>query len=238
METKHKINILYAEDNKSSALILKKLLEKDDFLVHVVNDGTEAWALLQAQRPDILLLDINMPGKDGLEILKLFRQDNRQTPVVIFSGYLHQKRELQAIELGADDCIRKRCSIPLLIAKLKNVYKRVTQGERNPQVYELSSTTKYNAEACTLTINGVSTLLKSREAKLMRLLCVKFQELATYDYLIEGMWGSAKDSKQGALRKYIFELKQKLSADPSLTITASRDTGYILTQVDSPPRDL
>lgn len=238
METKHKINILYAEDNKSSALILKKLLEKDDFLVHVVNDGTEAWALLQAQRPDILLLDINMPGKDGLEILKLFRQDNRQTPVVIFSGYLHQKRELQAIELGADDCIRKRCSIPLLIAKLKNVYERVTQGERNPQVYELSPTTKYNAEACTLTINGVSTLLKSREAKLTRLLCVKFQELATYDYLIEGMWGSAKDSKQGALRKYIFELKQKLSADPSLTITASRDTGYILTQVDSPPRDL
>lgn len=231
---KHKINILYAEDNKSSASILKKLLEKDDFLIHVVHDGTTAWNFLQAQLPDILLLDINMPGKDGLEILELLRKENRQTPVIIYSGYLHQKRELQAIELGADDCIRKRCNVALLIAKLKNVYKRVTQGERNPQIYELSPATKYNAEATTLTINGVSILLKSREAKLTHLLCVKFHELASYEYLIEGIWGEANTGKQEALRKYIFELKKKLSADPLLTLHASRDMGYILTRKDTP----
>ena len=115
-----------------------------------------------------------------------------------------------------------------MIAKLKSVYDRVTQGEKNPQIYILSSHTKYNAVADTLTINDTRVKLKDTEALLMHLLCVKFQELSSYDYLIEGLWGKYFASKQALLRKYVSELNKKLEADPSLSLKVCRNMGYRL----------
>ena len=227
-----KINLIYAEDNKFTITLMTQRLEKANFSVKVARDGIAAWELLKQETPDILLLDIEMPGKDGLEILKLFRQKNRQTPVVIYSCHLNSERELHAIELGADDCIRKGCSPELLIAKLKNIYFRVTQGEKNPQIYKLSSLSKYNAVASLLTIGDKQIKLLNTEAKLMHLLCVRFQEISSYDYLLDGLWGSARKKKLELLRKYITELKKKIKTDPSLILESNRNMGYIFAKLD------
>ncbi|WP_292268834.1 response regulator transcription factor [Butyricimonas sp.] len=224
----HPIYLIYAEDNKNTAWLYTRKLEKMGFSVKVARDGTQAWELLQTEVPDILLLDIEMPGKDGLEVVELFRQTNRQTPVVIFSNYLYTGREIKAIQLGADDCISKKNGSDFLIAKLKSIYERVTRGEKNPQIYNLSRHTKYNAIAGTLTIDNKRIKLKDTEAQIMHLLCVKFQELSSYDYLIEGVWGKNFASKQALLRKYISELNKKLEADPSLSLKVCRNMGYRL----------
>lgn len=224
----HPIFLIYAEDNDNTALLYTRKLERAGFTVKVVKNGNQAWELLQTEIPDILLLDVEMPGKDGLEVLELFRQTNRKTPVVIFSNYLYTGREIKAIRLGADDCIQKKNGSDFLIAKLESIYDRVTQGEKNPQIYILSSHTKYNAIADTLTINDTRVKLKDTEAQLMHLLCVKFQELSSYDYLIEGLWGKNFASKQALLRKYVSELNKKLEADPSLSLKVCRNMGYKL----------
>ena len=224
----HRVYLIYAEDNDNTALLYTRKLERAGFTVKVVKNGDQAWELLQKETPDILLLDVEMPGKDGLEVLELFRQTNRKTPVVIFSNYLYTGREIKAIRLGADDCIQKKNGSDFLIAKLESIYDRVTQGEKNPQIYILSSHTKYNAIADTLTINDTRVKLKDTEAQLMHLLCVKFQELSSYDYLIEGLWGKYFASKQALLRKYVSELNKKLEADPSLSLKVCRNMGYRL----------
>lgn len=224
----HPIFLIYAEDNDNTALLYTRKLERAGFTVKVVKNGNQAWELLQTETPDILLLDVEMPGKDGLEVLELFRQTNRKTPVVIFSNYLYTGREIKAIRLGADDCIQKGSGSDFLIAKLESIYDRVTQGEKNPQIYNLSRHTKYNAIADTLTINDTRVKLKDTEAQLMHLLCVKFQELSSYDYLIEGLWGKYFASKQALLRKYVSELNKKIEADPSLSLKVCRNMGYRL----------
>ena len=139
---------------------------------------------------------------------------------------MNPTRELEAIEEGADDCINKRSSRELLIAKLKNIYNRVTEGEKNPQVYILSPRVKFNSPASVLYIDNKMYELTAPESRLLRLLCVKFQEIASYNYLLMGLWGKGQKHKMQALRKTVFLLNQKLKADPTLVLKADRDTGY------------
>lgn len=226
-----KINLLYAEDNPLTASLVKRQLEKENFTVRIAADGSTAWDLFNLLIPDILLLDVEMPEKDGLEVLKLVRKKNRHVPIVIYSTYLNPTRELEAIEEGADDCINKRSSRELLIAKLKNIYNRVTEGEKNPQVYILSPRVKFNSPASVLYIDNKMYELTAPESRLLRLLCVKFQEIASYNYLLMGLWGKGQKHKMQALRKTVFLLNQKLKADPTLVLKADRDTGYFFGRI-------
>ena len=75
-----KISILYAEDDEFGAKLTKTILEKENFEVEIVSDGSEAWKAYKERKPDILLLDLDMPGKDGLEITRLVREHDQQTP--------------------------------------------------------------------------------------------------------------------------------------------------------------
>lgn len=226
-----KINLLYAEDNPLTASLVKRQLEKENFTVRIAADGSTAWDLFNLLIPDILLLDVEMPEKDGFEVLKLVRKKNRHVPIVIYSTYLNPARELEAIEEGADDCINKRSSRELLIAKLKNIYNRVTEGEKNPQVYILSPRVKFNSPASVLYIDNKMYELTAPESRLLRLLCVKFQEIASYNYLLMGLWGKGQKHKMQALRKTVFLLNQKLKADPTLVLKADRDTGYFFGRI-------
>ena len=74
-----KISILYAEDDEFGAKLTKTILEKENFEVEIVSDGSEAWKAYKERKPDILLLDLDMPGKDGLEITRLVREHDQQT---------------------------------------------------------------------------------------------------------------------------------------------------------------
>lgn len=226
-----KINLLYAEDNALSALLVKRQLEKNNFAVRVAVDGTTAWNLFNLLTPDMFLLDIEIPEKDGIEVLKLVREKNRQIPVVIYSSYLNPDRELEAIELGADDCISKSASRDLLVAKLKNIYNRIMVEEKSPQIYLLSPRVKFNSPASVLYIDNRNYNLTAPEARLLRLLCIKFQEIASYDYLLMGLWGKGQYNKMQALRKVVFLLNQKLEADPTLVLKAERDSGYFFGRV-------
>ena len=171
-----------------------------------------------------------MPRKDGLEIVKLVRRVNKRVPIVFYSSYMNVEKELEAIKLGADDCIRKGCPMELLLEKLRSIYRRVIRDEGSPQIYFLSETTKFNAVVGLLVINGKNLLLKSMDSRLLHLLCVKMHEIASNDYLIRGLWGNYSYAEKGnALRKGIIRLRDILGADTALMIGNSFGEGYFLT---------
>ena len=196
-----KVDVLYAEDDDKMAGVVKKLLEDNEFHVRIACDGRRAWDIFQRSIPDLLLLDLEMPRKDGLEIVKLVRRVNKRVPIVFYSSYMNVEKELEAIKLGADDCIRKGCPMELLLEKLRSIYRRVIKDEGSPQIYFLSETTKFNAVVGLLVINGKNLLLKSMDSRLLHLLCVKMHEIASNDYLIRGLWGNYSYGEKGnALR--------------------------------------
>ena len=177
-----KVDVLYAEDDDKMAGVVKKLLEDNEFHVRIACDGRRVWDIFQRSIPDLLLLDLEMPRKDGLEIVKLVRRVNKRVPIVFYSSYMNVEKELEAIKLGADDCIRKGCPMELLLEKLRSIYRRVIRDEGSPQIYFLSETTKFNAVVGLLVINGKNLLLKSMDSRLLHLLCVKMHEIASNDY--------------------------------------------------------
>lgn len=225
-----KIDVLYAEDDPLTAEMIKEMLEEHEFNVRIACDGIQAWDIFRYNPPDLLLLDLEMPGKDGMELVQLVRERNDRIPVIFYSSHMDVGKELEIIKLGADDCIHKRGTTDLLLEKLRSIYYRISRDEKNPHVYFLSESTKYNAVAGLLLINGKKVTLKPMDARLLQLLCVKMHEVAGNEYLMQGLWGKFRgENKENALRKSVKHLRDILEADASLMVGNSYGEGYVLT---------
>lgn len=225
-----KISILYAEDDEFGAKLTKTILEKENFEVEIVSDGSEAWKAYKERKPDILLLDLDMPGKDGLEITRLVREHDQQTPILVYTTHGEPAKEVAVLDAGADEFINKERPPEVLIAYMKRVREKIKKYMNIPHLYRLSDHTTYNSITRELIIDGITTQLKTIDGRFLQLLCAKNHEVSSKSYLIHGMWGKADINKESELKKYASRVRTNLKTDPTLKIEF-RDEGYILMSV-------
>ena len=225
-----KISILYAEDDEFGAKLTKTILEKENFEVEIVSDGSEAWKAYKERKPDILLLDLDMPGKDGLEITRLVREHDQQTPILVYTTHGEPAKEVAVLDAGADEFINKERPPEVLIAYMKRVREKIKKYMNIPHLYRLSDHTTYNSITRELIIDGITTQLKTIDGRFLQLLCAKNHEVSGKSYLIHGIWGKADINKESELKKYASRVRINLKTDPTLKIEF-RDTGYILMSV-------
>ena len=225
-----KISILYAEDDEFGAKLTKTLLEKENFEVEIVSDGSEAWKAYKERKPDILLLDLDMPGKDGLEITRLVREHDQQTPILVYTTHGEPAKEVAVLDAGADEFINKERPPEVLIAYMKRVREKIKKYMNIPHLYRLSDHTTYNSITRELIIDGITTQLKTIDGRFLQLLCAKNHEVSGKSYLIHGIWGKADINKESELKKYASRVRINLKTDPTLKIEF-RDDGYILMSV-------
>lgn len=225
-----KISILYAEDDEFGAKLTKTILEKENFEVEIVSDGSEAWKAYKERKPDILLLDLDMPGKDGLEITRLVREHDQQTPILVYTTHGEPAKEVAVLDAGADEFINKERPPEVLIAYMKRVREKIKKYMNIPHLYRLSDHTTYNRITRELIIDGITTQLKTIDGRFLQLLCAKNHEVSGKSYLIHGIWGKADINKESELKKYASRVRINLKTDPTLKIEF-RDDGYILMSV-------
>lgn len=225
-----KISILYAEDDEFGAKLTKTILEKENFEVEIVSDGSEAWKAYKERKPDILLLDQDMPGKDGLEITRLVREHDQQTPILVYTTHGEPAKEVAVLDAGADEFINKERPPEVLIAYMKRVREKIKKYMNIPHLYRLSDHTTYNSITRELIIDGITTQLKTIDGRFLQLLCAKNHEVSGKSYLIHGIWGKADINKESELKKYASRVRTNLKTDPTLKIEF-RDEGYILMSV-------
>lgn len=225
-----KISILYAEDDEFGAKLTKTILEKENFEVEIVSDGSEAWKAYKERKPDILLLDLDMPGKDGLEITRLVREHDQQTPILVYTTHGEPAKEVAVLDAGADEFINKERPPEVLIAYMKRVREKIKKYMNIPHLYRLSDHTTYNSITRKLIIDGITTQLKTIDGRFLQLLCAKNHEVSGKSYLIHGIWGKADINKESELKKYASRVRTNLKTDPTLKIEF-RDDGYILMSV-------
>ena len=225
-----KISILYAEDDEFGAKLTKTILEKENFEVEIVSDGSEAWKAYKERKPDILLLDLDMPGKDGLEITRLVREHDQQTPILVYTTHGEPAKEVAVLDAGADEFINKERPPEVLIAYMKRVREKIKKYMNIPHLYRLSDHTTYNSITRELIIDGITTQLKTIDGRFLQLLCAKNHEVSGKSYLIHGIWGKADINKKSELKKYASRVRINLKTDPTLKIEF-RDDGYILMSV-------
>lgn len=225
-----KISILYAEDDEFGAKLTKTILEKENFEVEIVSDSSEAWKAYKERKPDILLLDLDMPGKDGLEITRLVREHDQQTPILVYTTHGEPAKEVAVLDAGADEFINKERPPEVLIAYMKRVREKIKKYMNIPHLYRLSDHTTYNSITRELIIDGITTQLKTIDGRFLQLLCAKNHEVSKKSYLIHGIWGKADINKESELKKYASRVRTNLKTDPTLKIEF-RDEGYILMSV-------
>ena len=225
-----KISILYAEDDEFGAKLTKTILEKENFEVEIVSDGSEAWKAYKERKPDILLLDLDMPGKDGLEITRLVREHDQQTPILVYTTHGEPAKEVAVLDAGADEFINKERPPEVLIAYMKRVREKIKKYMNIPHLYRLSDHTTYNSITRELIIDGITTQLKTIDGRFLQLLCAKNHEVSGKSYLIHGIWGKADINKESELKKYASRVRTNLKTDPTLKIEF-RDEGYIFMSV-------
>ena len=220
------IRILYAEDDADGAKLTKMILEKENFDVEIALNGAKAWDAYKKQKPDILLVDLDMPKIDGLELTRMIRENDRQTHIIVYTSHGEPSKEIAVLDAGADEFIPKG-SPEELIAHMKRLRDRIKGCMNIPHLYQLSKHTTYNSITREVTIDGITKRLPKNEGRFLQLLCAKNHEIADKSYLIIGTWGKADKNKEPEVKKYISRLRGYLKADPSLQIDHEGD-GYIL----------
>lgn len=220
------IRILYAEDDADGAKLTKMILEKENFEVEIALNGAKAWDAYKKQKPDILLVDLDMPKIDGLELTRMIRENDRQTHIIVYTSHGEPSKEIAVLDAGTDEFIPKG-SPEVLIAHMKRVRDRIKGCMNIPHLYQLSKHTTYNSITREVTIDGITKRLPKNEGRFLQLLCAKNHEIADKSYLIIGTWGKADKNKEPEVKKYISRLRGYLKADSSLQIDHEGD-GYIL----------
>lgn len=236
MEETRKLNILYAEDDPAAAAETTEGLEEYGFRVQCVHDGNAAWNTFLSSSPDIVLLDYQMPGKNGLEVFRLIHDKNSEIPVLILSSYTEYC--VTALKKGTADFIRKDAEIEEIAIRLRNAWRGsqhlpLTESPSGASaVYYLSERTTFNADHSVITICGNKIPLTQTLGALFTLLCKNQNHPVSVSSLCTDLWNLHNSSKRDSLRNYISELRKILQDDPDLSIRSHYRKGYSLVTLD------
>lgn len=227
-----KIKLLYAEDDEDIRDVYAQELSKQNFDVHTASDGNEAWEMYSREPWDILLLDIEMPGKNGEEVIRLVREVDNQIPIVILSGFDQDLLTVMEADGGADDYVSKCSSIKTLTdrlgKRLRDSLRRASRGEL--RVFRLSPHTTYDKVSRALTIDGETQILKYTISKIMLFLCLRVnQEVMPNDFFEFLGWPDG-DAQKKELSTYISQLRKVLKKDTTIELEKAygKNCGYSL----------
>ena len=217
-------SIFIVEDEKMAAQELSSMLAKEGYDVHAAEDFTDVTEKILNLCPDLLLLDINLPGKSGYQILREVKRRSA-IPIVVLTSRDQLPDELHALELGADEFITKPYRKERLLLRIANVLRRY-EGRKN--MLE-GPGFLLDRGTYTLYIDGTSVLLPKNQGKILEILMTKAGEVVPKEEICEAVWGTSEFIDENALQVNLTRLKKTLSALPmKVQITAERGVGYKL----------
>ena len=221
--------VLIADDEKEIRNLLRLYLENDGFNVMDVASGEEVAGAMDKFKPDIVLLDVMMPGKDGIHVLKDIREVSH-VPVMIISARTADAERILGLNVGADDYICKPFNPLEVVARVKSNLRRFySLGGGEGQAEKLTiGDLELDTEKCLLLKAGKAMELTSVEYKIMELLMKHPGKVFTKQQIYEYAWGEDYFVADNNIMVAISKLRTKLDEDPSRYIKTLRGLGYRL----------
>lgn len=221
-----KIKILYVEDEPFLGRIVKESLESRDFEVTMVTDGQQAQRVFERDRPDICVLDVMLPSKDGYTIAKDIRQVNPNVPIIFVTAKNQTEDVLKGFEVGGNDYLRKPFSMEELIVRVTNL---LTLSQKNtkalPENVELGKY-EFNILRYELKIGDNVKKLSHREASLLQMLSENKNSTVQRKDILLKLWGDDSFFNSRNLDVYITKLRDYLKEDPAIEIITIKGIGY------------
>lgn len=220
------MKLLYAEDEAAMSEAVVDILTYHNYIVDAVYDGAAAFDYAQAGQYDGIILDIMMPGMDGLTVLKKLREAGCRTPILLLTAKSETEDQIRGLDLGADDYLPKPFSMRLLLARVRAMLRR--REEFTPDILTCGNVS-LNRQNSELSAGGLSFALPKQEYRLMELLMLNHGIFLSTEDLLVKVWGYDTDAELGTVWVYISYLRKRLAVlHANVTITARRNVGYTL----------
>jgi two-component system, OmpR family, alkaline phosphatase synthesis response regulator PhoP len=212
--------ILIVDDEPRIAQIARDYLEKAGFSVTTAGNGVDALAMIQRARPDLVVLDLALPGMDGLDVARLVRRDSN-VPIIMLTARVEESDKLVGLELGADDYITKPFSPRELVARVRAVMRRSESAAERGDVIRAGDLV-LDVPRMKTTVAGRSVDLTTTEFQLLATLVRHPGRVFTRAQLLDAMRGIAVESFERAIDAHVKNVRRKIEPDP-------RNPRYVLT---------
>jgi two-component system alkaline phosphatase synthesis response regulator PhoP len=225
---KMKEKILIVDDEKDIVKMLEYNLKKEGFRTVVAHDGEQALNLVNKEHPDLVLLDLMLPGKDGLEVCKSLKNETRTAsiPIIMLTAKTQEADKIVGLELGADDYVTKPFSPRELVARIKAVLRRSHEKEKLPELLKIGDLVM-DFSKISVTVEDKPVELTSKEFELLRTLIKAKGRVLSRDYLLDTIWGfdNAVEIQTRTVDVHIRSLRKKLKSEAGRIITV-KNYGY------------
>jgi len=218
------VKVLVVEDDRKIASFVQKGLKEQGFVVEACADGNEAYNRAIKQVYDVIVLDIMLPGRDGLSILRALREKKNPVPVILLTARSGLNERVDGLNLGADDYLAKPFFVEELIARIQAVVRRAS-GEQLTQL--TAGALAVNLITREVSRGGERVELTAREFNLLELLMRSPGRVFTRTQILEHVWGYDFDPQTNVVDVYIRRVRAKIDAPPAPSwIETIRSVGY------------
>ncbi len=204
--------ILIIDDEVQIRRFLKIGLESSGYRVFEAGDGTAGLSAAVMKKPDLILLDLNLPDIGGVEILKRLREWNRN-PVIVLTVRESEHDKIDLLDAGADDYLTKPFSMGELLARIRAVLRRMREEGEEP-VFEHRHL-RIDFSKRTVSVNGEGVKFTPLEYDLLKLLAKNPGKVLTQRQIMREIWGPGMESETNYLRVYVAAIRKKIEKDPS-----------------------
>ena len=220
------MKLLIADDDPITLDSLAACLRPEGFQVLLAKDGSEALALWQKHKPDLLCLDIMMPGVDGYEVCRRVREKDGRVPVLFLSAKSEEIDVVVGLRLGADDFVRKPFGKHELIARIHGALRRVSTAKTPSACFEMGVLRVFPDELRAQRGEEASVDLTPREVALLKLLHERRGQALSRDVFLDACWGLDYMPESRTLDQHIAKLRKKIEREPEEIIETLRGVGY------------
>lgn len=220
------MRVLVIDDERSLVESIRYNLERDGFSVIAAYQGPEGLDMADREKPDIVILDLMLPGLDGLEICRRIRRQS-DVPIIMLTAKESEADRVTGLEIGADDYVTKPFSMRELVARVKTVLRRVQSAPSAAEVLT-GGVIRLDRSAHEVTVLGRTVDLAAREFELLDFMMENQGRVLTREALLNGVWGRDFFGDPRTVDVHIRWLREKLESDPGTPeyIHTVRGVGY------------
>jgi two-component system OmpR family response regulator/two-component system alkaline phosphatase synthesis response regulator PhoP len=219
-KTEMAVRIIAVDDEESLLKVVTYALEQEGFEVHSARDAAGATMMIEEVRPDLLILDVMLPGKSGLELAREIRETS-DVPIIMLSAKGEEVDRVLGLEFGADDYVTKPFSPRELVSRVKAILRRVGQGAADKTQVAVGELV-LDSESRQVCMDGEPVHLTTSEYGILRLLGQSPGKAFSRAEILSALWDESPVGDERAIDVHIHNMREKLEADP-------RNPEYLLT---------
>jgi two-component system KDP operon response regulator KdpE len=211
--TKRKARVLVVDDEIEIVRALQRSLTGHGYEVLVAGKGEQALDIIEQSSPDLMLLDLGLPGMSGLEVCQRVREQS-DLPIIVISVKNKERDKVLALDLGADDYISKPFGINEVLARIRVALRHAARMMPRTEPTMAIGPLQIDFAQQLVTVNGQEVKLTPTEYDLLKVFVVNSGKIMTQQMLLTQVWGTSHDAKAHYLHVYIGQLRRKIEPDP------------------------